>query len=198
MANPKLIIVVGSDPCVSATDGPSWVEYLADYLQPEKVINLSECNLSNDIIGRRVIFSVMEFIKDYDRSDILVCVMWNRIDSIDSYKDELEKQILSNIDHYLKTDWFLKMIGVRYFFSNSSIYCRPHGYFLENNPEIKKYELLIDYYHWLDSNSIQMWTSLRGHKIDEKTKNTTTKGHKEFTHKVIISWLKERGYIKST
>lgn len=119
-----------------------------------------------------------------------------------TFFDDIGASIYS-IEHILRTQWFLKINNIKYFFTD---FTNENIVYDENmsHPEIKylydqidrtQYLPVRSQHDWLCDNSkfLHQWSP---EKISKKYPiHPTTDQHKEFTDNVIYPWLKER-YFK--
>lgn len=136
-----------------------------------------------------------------------------------------EKAIIETCEHILRTQWFLKDKGIRYFMTEYDhdvfTYMGPHPksehyskqteciidpdkYTQEkhfaylNNPEINYLYNEIDKNYWLPIKHLQDWvtnTSVYNHR-DPTDPHPSTEQHKDFTEQIIVPFLLEKYNIQ--
>ena len=103
-----------------------------------------------------------------------------------------------SIEHILRTQWFLKINQIKYFFTDFA--CENLGYDeYMSNVEIKYLHDQIDREQYLPVKSEYDWIYINSKFSDRWTQlgknpkeHPHTEHHKEFTEQVIFPWLKEK------
>lgn len=69
----------------SAKYGKSWARFLKDFLNPSVFFDLAVGGQGNDLISKRIIFTLHQALQTYNSQNIFVGIMWSGIDRIFHY-----------------------------------------------------------------------------------------------------------------
>ena len=108
---------------------------------------------------------------------------------ISEFSNDKIKSTIVNLEHYMRIQWFLERLGIKYFMANS----HPSAKISErngimDNPYVKFLRYGLDYFFWLQSNSLYIDCQNRRIPVNNVTKLVSTEGHEYYT-KVIINHL---------
>lgn len=131
---------------------------------------------------------------------------WDSIEFSTYYKfyySDIGAAIIS-LEHILRTQYFLKNKGIKYFFTN----------FIDNNiiPEKEKFNIELKYlideldenyylpvtseHRWLVLNSKDKEQFIKDHKHGTNSWiHPKSQHHEEFVNEVIYPWIQEKGYV---
>lgn len=198
MKNPKILLTFGSDHSMPNDLNKTWVNYLSEQLPFEQVHHFAEPNVGNDKIARQVILQVSEFCKTYEREELLVGIMWERMSNIPEYCNDKIMSTIVNLEHYLRVQWFFEIAGIKYFMTGSHMSASTSEKDnIMNDPYVHLYHHGLDFAFWIPCNSMYYWCM--GKKmidLSDPTKNMSTECHSDFT-RVIIEHLKNLDMVTS-
>ena len=161
------------------------------------------------------------FVQDADKNWVILNHHWATLGNPEAeayyriFYDSIGATITS-IEHVLRTQWFLKAHGIRYFFSNyidsylgtSNELQHTEVKYLYDQIDQSQYLPVTSEYSWVRE-QYQFWVEetlkLKGHpnepyhvrkmELSGLTLHPETEHHKEFTDQVIMPWLQLKGYL---
>lgn len=100
---------------------------------------------------------------------------------------------IQTLEHILRVQWFLKCYGIKYMMTTymAAVFTQI------NHPECKHLYAMVDKSNFLDVAGEYEWCKKKAlHPFpNEDDPHPSTEQHGEFTEKVILPFLKEKGYI---
>lgn len=198
MENPKVLLTFGSNNSLYDPNNKTWTYYLDQILQLEHSKHFAKPNIGNDVIATDVLYHVKEYLKTYERHELLVGIMWEEIEKLPCYHDDEISRVIANLEYYFMIEMYLKKLNIKYFMTGSHLNTHPSerkGH--REHTIIKSLFESIDYTFWLECNSIYMWCLHRRIPVDAVSKLVGEQGQLEFTNKRIMDFLIWKEYIQT-
>lgn len=197
---------------ISRTIIHSVTEALKTYKPEELLVGVMWSGLNRFEIYREdkdIEFSRFDHISDREeycnpqfiinkRNYLIVNPMWEDKLSKLFYKNIYSEEwgCIVNIEHILRTQWFLKSSGIKYFMTAYDSDAFPEYFNVENNEEIKLLSGLIEYDKWIDIKNMGIWAKNTGLPYARPPDHhPSTEMHEKYVIEHIIPHLKTKHYI---
>ena len=110
-----------------------------------------------------------------------------------NYYDQIYSQILT-LEHVLRVQWYLKQHNIKYFMSSMNAMVFPEE--LLQDPECRHLTDMVDWSQFLPCAGEREWcVDNTTHSFLPNDDHPTSEMHSEFVDRMIMPWLRERGYL---
>lgn len=153
------------------------------------------------------------FVKDAEKRWVILNHGWEgNTEAITYYKYFYDYigSVIYSLEHILRTQYYLKSKGIKYFFTNFSDNniidftsldterFKNELYYLYDEIDKSTYLPVSSEHRWVYENSKTKDEFIKNHMYNNRMSawiHPNTDQHKEFTDQVIMPWLKEKNYI---